>query len=859
MIKEEIFWHNLTWQKVAKILGSDPEKGLREKEVKLRQKKFGKNEVETEKPLSKPKLFLAQLKNPFVYLLTLAGLITLFLKEYTDSIVIFLAIFINAIFGFWQENKTSNIFKKLKKVLTIKCIVLREGQKKEISQSELVPGDIVFLKAGDKVPADARVIESRGLKVSEAILTGEWYPSEKKDCILPPTTPLADRENMVYWGSLVERGEGKAIVVATGKRTETGKIALLIEELKEEKSPLQKKIISFSKTIAFVISFVCIILFFIGTFQGKNLLQVFETSVAIAVGGVPEALPIVFTVILAVGVERILRKKGLIKKLTSVETLGSTQIICFDKTKTLTQGKMELKEVDSQNKKEIFIASTLCNEAFIENPSENPEKWILRGSPTDKALLKGAAKFGISPFELEKDYKEIAKLPFDPERKFALSLRKKGKEFCLFVCGAPERILERSQNKNHWKEKLDRWAKMGYRVVGAGQKRLEPDKVNNLKNLEDLAQGFEFLGLLILEDPLRPEVKRAIKICQEAGMKPVLVTGDNKFTAQTVAKEIGLEVSQENILEGKELDELSEKELDERLENIKVFARVEPKHKIRIVKAWKDKGKVVAMTGDGINDAPALKAADIGIALGSGAEVAKEAADLILINDSFEILIKTIEEGRVILDNIRKGITYVMANSFASALIVGLAFVLGWPIPILAVQILWNNIVEDSLPNIAYAFEPKEKGVMKRRPEKPGVSLLTKEMKILIFFTGLIYQSFGFLVFGYLWALKGLSLEYVRTMVLGVLVLNTAFVIFSYKSLRKNIWQYNPFSNKWLNGSAILIILFFAASIYLRPFQVLLKTVPLDFGSWLLLILVGVLSMATIEITKKLCIIKRIY
>jgi Ca2+-transporting ATPase len=852
---DKIFWHNLSWQEVVEKLNSDFEQGLSEEEVRARQKKFGKNLLPEKKPLSSLRLFFEQFRSPLIYILIGAGIVTLFLGKWTDSIVIFIAVAISALFGFWQEKKTSKVLEKLKKVLKTKATVLRGGQKKEILQEELLPGDIIFLKAGDKVPADGRLIEAENLKISEAVLTGEWLPAIKTNKVLPKETSLADRDNMVYLGSLVESGQAKAIVTETGIHTEAGRIAAMVEEVKEEKTPLQKKLTHFSKIIGVLIGAVVIFIFLGGIFRNGDWVEMFETAIAIAVGGIPEALPVVMVVILAIGMEKILKKGGLIRKLSSVETLGSAEIICFDKTKTLTQGRMELAGIESEDESTAAKIAVLISEAFIENPKDHPSEWEIHGSPTDQALLKVGTKKGLLKPELDKTSVEISRLPFDSANKYLLSLRKEGRDHLLYIGGAPERVLERSKNQAGWKEKLDKMTARGLRVIGVGYKRISEGEIPavhsaKVKNLNELAEGFTFVGLIALKDPLRRDAKEAIEVCRRAGMRPILVTGDHKLTAKAVAGEIGLEVREENILEGRDLDRLSDGEFEKILERIKIYARVEPKHKMRIISGWQAKEKVVAMIGDGVNDAPALKKADIGVGLGSGTEVAKESSDLILLDDSFAIIVKAVEQGRIILDNLRKGITYVMANSFASALIVGVATVFGWPLPILAVQILWNNIVEDSLPNIAYAFEPGEKGIMKRKPLPQKVPLLTKEMKTLIFATGIIYQGFGLILFAILWKILNLDLAYARTMVFGVLVVNTAFVIFSYKSLRKNIFQYNPFSNSMLNLAAVIILIFFALSIYLPLFQKLLQTTPIDFGSWLILFGISILSVGLIEITK---------
>lgn len=878
MIKKN-FWHNLSWEEVVKHFNSDAEKGLSEKEVKSRKGKFGKNLIEEKKPPAKLKIFLNQFKSPLIYILIFVGIAVLILEEYPQNLIessfVFVAIFINALFGSWQENKASQAFEKLKKILKTKTVVIRDGNKKEVFQEELIPGDIVILTAGDKVPADGRLIEAKDLKISEAVLTGEWLPAAKKTEILPKETPLADRDNMVYVGCLVEGGEGKAIITATGKETEMGKIALLLKETEEEKTPLQKRLAGFGKLIGAAIIFICLFIFIGGVLKKQNPIEMFETAAAIAVGGIPEALPVVMTLILVLGMERLAKRRGLVRKLTSVETLGSTSVILSDKTKTLTQGKMKADQVvvyegkfriNLEEKNPVFLLAlkiaALANEAFIENPKEIPGKWKIGGRPTDKALLLAGAEAGILKTELEKKSLPIQKLPFDSSRKYQTSLHQENGKLFLYLSGAPERLLKiskkiqlkdsvgeiGSQELEKLNQELENLTQKGSRVIGVGYREIElKDKE---KKIEELLENTTFVGFITLKDPLRPGAKEAIQTCKKAGLIPVIITGDHRSTAKTIAQELGMEVEDENIIEGEDLDKISDKELEEKVRKIKIYARAEPRHKMRIVRAWQSLGEVVAMTGDGVNDAPAIKKADIGVALGSGTEVAKEASDLVLLNDSFEIIVKAIEQGRTILDNLRKAIAYILADSFTSVVLVGMSIIFGWPLPILWAQILWNNLVEDTLPNIAHAFEPKEKGVMERGPNPPQVPLLTEEMKVLIFGAGLIDEFLTLFLFWVLWAKFAFALDYVRTMVFGAICLDTAFVVFCYKNLRKNIWEIDLFDNKLLLLSSLVVFATFAVAIYLSPLQRLLHTVPLGIGSWLILIGVGIISMFLIEITK---------
>ncbi|MBD3208449.1 MAG: HAD-IC family P-type ATPase [Candidatus Nealsonbacteria bacterium] len=850
---ENVKYHTVESQRAVERLGSDPEKGLGNSQIKERQEKYGKNVLPEAERFSVFHILIEQFKSPLIYILIIAGFVTFFMGELTDSLVIFAAVFVNTAFGFWEENKVSKILKKLEKTLKTKATVLRGGKKKEVFQKELVVGDIVFFEAGAKIPADGRLLQTEDLKIEEAVLTGEWLPQKKHTDPVAPDTPLADRENMVYMGSLVRQGKGKALITAVGSDSEVGRIATLVKETEETKTPLQKKLADFSKIIGGIIAVICLLIFAGGTLRGGDALEMFESSVAVAVGGIPEALPVVMTLILAIGMEKILKKQGLVRKLASVETLGSTEVICFDKTRTLTEGKMMVSDILAGNEELARKAVYFCSQAYIENPEAPPDEREIRGSPTDVALFKAGMEKGFYDSGLEDSSPEIKHLPFDSSYKYQASLRREGDGYVLYVCGAPEVIFSRSRFPEEAEEQTRALTEEGLRVLAAAHRSFSKKEIDEMGELDlkELAQELDFIGLLALRDTIRKEVPRAIKVCRQAGMIPIMVTGDHKLTAKTIAREVGFDVEEENILEGRDLDKMSPEELASVLDKIYIYARVEPKHKMRIISQWQERGRVVAMTGDGVNDAPAIKKADIGVALGSGTEVAKESSDLILLNDSFAIIIDSIEQGRVILDNLQKAISYVLADSFASVILVGMAkVVFGWPLPILPVQILWNNIVEDTLPNMAYSFEPPEKGVMQRKPLPSDTPLLNKEMKVLIFFTGIIDQLLPLVIFWFLWGKLGYSLDYVRTLVFGALCIDTAFVVYSYKSLRKNIWQIDLFSNKQLNFAVLVVILSLIAAIYFPPLQRVLHTVPLGFMEWCVLVGVGFVSTFLIEVTK---------
>ncbi len=861
-MEEKIIWHNISWKKATELLNSNYEKGLIEEEIKFRHEDFGKNILPKEKPIPRFNIFLEQFKSPLIYILIGAGIITIILGEYTDAFVIFAAVILNSLLGFFQEDKASRALRGLKNVLAPKAIVLRNGKKEEIFSSEIVPGDIIFLKSGDKVPVDARLIDSNNLKVDESVLTGEYLPCLKITGTLPKETPLADRDNMVYMGTIIEDGKGLAIVTNTGTNTEIGKITSLVKETKEEKTPYQKRVSSFSKTIGIIMVIICIAIFIEGMLTGAKFVEMFTTAVAVAVAIIPEGLPVTITVILALGMQRIFKRKGLVRKLIAVETLGSTSIIATDKTGTLTEGRMKVVGVftpfsKEQEKSMVYKTIVLCSEAFIENPEDKPKNWKIRGMSTEKALILAGAKAGFLKNNSEEVL--ISEIPFSSEYKYSASLRKKSqKENILYVKGAPEIILEKSKylmfnnkkikiNKNNresFNKEYENLTSKGYRVLGVGYKKQKETFLG--QEINDLI----FAGFVFLEDPVRKKAKKAIQTCYQAGMRPIIITGDHKLTAKAVVRKIGFNVEDKNILEGKDLEKMSDSEFDKIINNIQIYARVEPKHKLRIVKAWQEKGEVVAMTGDGINDAPALKQADIGIGLGSGTEVAKEVADIVLLTDDFSVIVAAVEEGRAIIDNIRKVITYLLSDSFTEVILIGVSIFAGFPLPITAAQILWINLMEDGLPDVALAFEPKEKDLMKQKPRNRNNNpLLTKEMKIIIFIIGLITDLILLGIF--MWLLKqDYNIEYIRTIIFACLAMDSISYIFSCKSLRKNIWHIDIFNNKLLIVSWFLGLIGLFSALYVPFLNNLLGTIPLPFSSWPLIISLAVINTALIESVK---------
>jgi Ca2+-transporting ATPase len=845
--------------------------GLSFDEAKKRLGKYGTNSLPREIKLTRLKVLLGQLKSPLIYILIIAAAIALLLKNFVDAGVIMATVFLNAVVGFFEENKAEKAIEQLKSVLEYKAKVLREGREHVINAEELVPGDVILVEAGDKVMADARLFEAKNLQVNEAALTGESIPSPKFVKVLEKGASLADRENMVYTGTNVVRGRGVAIVIATGHKTELGEIAQALREIVEEKTPLQQQIGHFSKWLVAALSLICLILFLAGIWQGRSFMEMFLITVAVAVASVPEGLAISLTVILAVGMQRILKKKALVRKLVAAETLGSVSVICSDKTGTLTLGKMLVDHIFTEHESEktkikALEIGLLCNNAIIENPEEELEDWIISGDPIDRALFLAAVQAGLEKEEIERKMIRIDEIPFDEEKKYMATLHKTTKAKIVYLKGAPEKIMSMSgwaeidgrlekltpARAEKFKKVLDEMTGRGLRVLAVAWKEWPGTEIFSDNGLKDLV----LVGLVALKDPLRPEAKEAIKLCREAGIRSVLVTGDHKLTAEVIAREIGLSVGEKNVLDGQSLDKLSDEEFGKILRNVDVYARVEPRHKLRIIDAWQKKGEVVAMTGDGVNDAPALKKADVGVALGSGTDVAKEVADVVLLDDNFNSIVGAVEQGRAIFENVRKILVYFFSDGFCEVILVGGSLLLGLPLPVLAAQILWVNLVEHSMPAMALAFESEEKALMSERPRRRNESILNPEMKFIIFLVGISTDLVLFGLFYYLWKFTD-NLPYARTMTFAGLIVDSLFYVWSCKSLRYPLWRKNPFQNKFFNIGMVFSVVMLFAALYAPFLRDILRVTPLGWGDWLILLGLGILNILLIEIVKYIFIAKR--
>lgn len=861
--------------------------GLTLEEAEARLKKDGYNELQSKKFISKFKIFLSQFNNPLIYVLIIAGFFSLLMKDFHEAVIIAGAVALNSFIGFFQEYKANQAIQKLKRLVEQKAVVVRGGKEMEILSKLLAVGDIIIVKSGDRAPADARLIKTFNLQVDEAALTGESFPVSKSAEPVDTGTPLADRKNIIYAGTIMIRGRGVAVVTAVGKKTEMGKIAQLVSETVEEKTPLQRRLHEFGKQIGIAVFAVCLVIFFIGILQNRGIFEMFLIGVSIAVASIPEGLTIAVTVALALGMRWILKKKALTRKLVAAETLGSTTVICSDKTGTLTEGKMHVahiisgdKAFSSQEKSngqkkfngadKILKAAALCNEAMIENPDDELADWKIIGAPTETALLSAAVQAGFDKKRLLTAEPQIGELPFDSEKKYMITLHKRKGGFILYEKGAPEKILKKSsehycqgricrlseQGRQDLISVYERLTAKGLRIIAVAAKEIKhiPDEENIVWPAID--NNLLFLGFIALKDPVREEAKETIRICRQAGIRPVIITGDHHLTAKAVALEIGLKVKAENILTGEQLDKISDEKLKHLAKKIEIYARVSPHHKLRIIKTLQSRGEVVAMTGDGINDAPALKAADIGIALGTGADIAKETSDIVLLDNNFKTIVAAVRQGRVIFSNIRKVITYLISDSFSEIILIAGSIIMGMPLAVLPAQILWINIINDGLPSFALAYEEEDEGIMDSKPIRNQEPILTQEMKLIIFLAGAARDLFILGIFIFLLK-RNYDIMFIRTVIFAALGFKSIVYIFSLRSFSRPIWKMNPFSNNFLLIAAAASLFLLVAGIYWRPLQSVLTTVPIvDYKIWALIISAGALSIVMIEAIKGIFIQK---
>ncbi len=838
-------WHELSAQQVLRNLDSSPQ-GLSVNKIKKRLEKYGLNELPKKPPAAWFIILLEQFKSPFMYILLFAALVSLFFSDYVDAGVIVAAIVLNTVVGFVQEYKASRALAELRSMVRPEVVVRRDSQKMVIPASQVVPGDILILESGDRVAADARLIEENTLEINEAALTGESLPIEKQLAALDRGIVLADRTNMVYAGTEVGNGRGLAVVVATGIKTELGQIAELVKETKDEETPLQVQLRRLAKILTIIFVGVAVVIFVIGVLGGRSVFEMFITSVALAVAAVPEGLLVAVTVILAIGMQRILRQKALVRRLIATETLGSVSVICTDKTGTITEARMKATELVGKDKELAYKIAVLCN-----NSTASGDRVI--GSPTEAALMRFAVAAGQDKSALDQTHPRLAEIPFNSAHKYMATLNEWGdSNRAVLVKGAPEKILPMcNESGDDLMNTAHEMSKRGLRVLAVAYKKVgkgwEVEKDED--NLGNELSEMEFVGFFGLQDPIRPDAKETIAKAAEAGVRTVIITGDHPDTAVAIAKEAGLDADRSRTLIGSELDQLSDEELQQKVKGINVYARVEPAHKVRIVNAWKEQNEVVSMTGDGVNDAPALKAADIGVALGTGTEVAKSTSEIVLLNNALTTIVKAIEQGRVIYDNIRKVTTYLLVDSFTEIVLIGTAVMLGLPLPLLAAQILWINLITDGFPSLALTLEPGEPDVMKEPPRPRKEAVLNKEMKVLIFIIGILTDIGIMAIFLYLLNLSH-DIEYVRSIIFTAVAIDSLIYVFAIKSFRHSIFHTNIFNNKWLVMGVIAGLGLQIMAVTVPFFQNIFEITHLHLYDWLLLISIGCVKLVAIEIVK---------
>ncbi len=848
---KEPFWALGADEALAGLASS--REGLDEQEVSLRRARFGPNSIPEKAAATPAALFLRQFASPLILVLIFAGAATILLGEWIETGVIFAAVIVNAALGFYQEYKAESALVRLHSYIHTRARVRRKDGERECDAEDLVPGDIIRLQPGDQVPVDARVIFARDLGVDEAVLTGESLPVVKGDQALTTGTGLAERASMVYRGTFVLEGVADAVVTATGSDTEFGRIARLIETSGRTPTPLERAISRFSAGTGVAVAALTFILFAIGVWAGYGLFETFLIAVAVAVSVVPEGLPVALTVILAVGVERLARRRAVVRRLAAAETLGSATLILTDKTGTLTQAKMELAAVvpyGANGGSDAVLAAALRNtDAIIENPGETPGQWKIFGRPVESALVRGAALRGLPVSALTERGALHDQLPFNSTRKFSVTVWPQASGYRTVIFGAPDVLLPftdlAQEEITQVRAELDARARGGERVLGVAVK----ESLRHEKMAEGTAfRNFQFLGLLSFRDPLRSGVPAAIGRMREAGVRTVIVTGDHRGTAEAIARALGMIDGAGAVLTGDDLRYLRREEWESRAREVCVYARVTPEQKVQILELYQAQGEIVAMTGDGVNDAPALKRADIGVALGSGTEVAKSAADLVLLDDSFETIVAAIEEGRKILDNIRKVIVYLLSDTLDELLLIGGSLVMGLALPLSALQILFVNFFSDSFPALALAFEEGVDGTG-AKPRTLDRNLFDRAMRVQIVVIGVSTSALLFLLYYFLlrW---GFSPPLVRTFVFASFATYTLFLSFSVRSLERSIFTYNPFSNRYLVMGAGLGVLLTAGAVYLPFGQRIFDTVPLPLP-WLLGVAgVGILNILAVEFGK---------
>ena len=852
-------WHLINIEKILEITGSSVN-GLSTSEAIIRLQKYGSNEIQKTKKTPPWLMFLYQFKDFMILVLIVAAIISGFLSDITDTIVIIAIVIINAVIGFVQEYRAEKAMDALQKMALTNALVIRNNHPVAISSINLVPGDMILMEAGNVVPADVRLTEVFQLKINESSLTGESVAAEKlTETLTEENLSLGDYANMAFNGTYITNGHAKGIVVATGMQTQFGKIARLLEASTIQ-TPLQKRLAVFGKNLAFIILCICSVIFIVGYLRGENIVLMLLTSLSLAVAAIPEALPAVITIALASGAKKMVKKNALIRKLPAVETLGSVSFICTDKTGTLTLNKMTFEEIATANlgieekcddkgtiseDYEMLLRAMALNNNVYRN-----ENAISIGDPTEMALYEYALSEGFDKAVIEKEFPRVAEIPFDSERKCMTTIHKHGNEYIAIVKGAMEVLMHKAEDNTDlkfWKESLNNMLAKGLRVLGFAIRKF--DSLPSIITPATIENNLKIAGIAGIIDPPREEAKQAVYECKTAGIKPVMISGDHPITAATIAKRLGIiESKEDRIITGAEMNMMSEKELSEVVDHIKVYARVSPEQKLLIVKALQKKGEYVAMTGDGINDAPALKHAGIGVAMGiTGTDVSKEAANMILLDDNFATIVKAVKEGRRIFDNIRKFIRYILAGNTAEILTISLAPFFGLPIPLLPIHILWINLVTDGLPGLALATEPAEKDIMKRPPRPSGENIFANGLGIHIIWVGSLLAALTIATQAYSIYIKD---AHWQTMVFTVLCLGQLTYSLAVRSETESFFRQGLFSNKRLFFNVIFSFIVQLGIIYLPFFNKIFRTAPLNTEELLFCIAMAFVIFFAVEIEK---------
>ena len=863
-------WFSKSPEELMQELSSNMINGLSSDEAKIRLEKNGPNKLQGKKKKSIFQLFFSQVNDVMIYILLAAAIISAIVGEISDAIIILIVIFINAIIGVIQESKAEKALEALKNMSTPKALVKRNGEIIEIESEKVVVGDIVIIDAGRYIPADLRLIESANLKIEESAFTGESVPAEKNHEVIKEEkdVPIGDQHNMAFMSTLATYGRGTGIVVATGMDTQMGKIAKMLDEEDENITPLQKKLAQLGKTLGFAAVGISIVMFIVSMFQGRDFLEMFMTSISLAVAAIPEGLPAIVAIVLALGVQRMIKENAIIRKLSSVETLGSVNIICSDKTGTLTINKMTVKkysvngeninldDIDINNNESRLLVNgmVLCNDATSKDG-------VQTGDPTEVALIDVGNKVNIFKEELNETYRRVNEIPFDSDRKLMTTVNTYDKGFNVFTKGAIDSILKISNKillngevKEFTKEEKDKVLKASnlmsddaLRVLALGYKNIENEHVA----IDDLEKDLIFVGLMGMIDPPREEVKGSIQVSKTAGIRTIMITGDHKNTAVAIAKELGIANDISEAMSGSEIDTYSDEEFTKIVNNYRVFARVSPEHKVKIVKAFKAHGNIVSMTGDGVNDAPSLKSADIGVAMGiTGTDVAKGAADMVLTDDNFTTIVKAVEEGRNIFNNIRKSILFLLSCNLGEVVALFVAILLNWAAPLLPIHILWVNLITDSFPALSLGVDPGDKGVMDIPPRDPKESLFSGRMGKLLIVNGILIgvtTLFAFVLGEYLYPD---SLRHAQTMAFVVLSVSQLFYSLAMRNETKSLFQVGVFKNKWLMGSILLGILLQFAIITIPFTATLFKVYSLTLKDWGIVILISLIPFVINEIIK---------